>query len=186
MTRVINAADVVAPLVGADAKGERPSRQDRRARLAALLGAIAIFVSLINFVNGVFDLVNVSEWPLARAWPLVIAALFIAGVGLSIYTIRTATTRRRRWQAGVLLGAVVLAAVLWGGWTAYQRLKPPDEFLVTVNQFDGSQASSKLDIARSISDGLRSELRDVHEAIAVERTNAPVEDEVPAQIGRKP
>lgn len=177
LTRVIRAADVVAPLVGADPKGERPSRQDRRARLAALLGAIAIFVSLVNFVNGVFDLVNVTEWPLARAWPLVIAVLFIAGVGLSIYTIRTASSRRRRWQAAVLLGAVVLAALLWGGWTAYQRFKPPGEFLVTVNQFDGSQASAKLDIARSISDGLRSELRDVDETIAVERTNAPVEDE---------
>ncbi len=181
LTRVINAAGVVAPLVGADPKGERPSRQDRRARLAALLGAIAIFVSLINFVNGVFDLVNVSEWPLARAWPFVIAALFIAGVGLSIYTIRTASTRRRRWQAAVLLGAVVLAALTWGGWTAYQRFKPAAGFLVTVNQFDGSQASAKLDIARSISDGLRSELRDVHEAIAVERTNAPVEDEMQAR-----
>ncbi len=184
LTRVLMAADVVAPLVGADAKGERPARQDRRARLAALLGAIAIFVALINFVNGVLDLVNVSEWPLVRAWPFVIAALLVAGVGLSVYTIRTAPTRRRRWEAAAVLVAVAVAALTWGSWTAYQRFKPAEAFLVTVNQFDGSQASAKLDIARGISDSLRRELVDVDAPIAVERTGEPVEDEAQArQLG---
>lgn len=181
LTRVLQAADLVAPLVGQKAGDLRPAQHDRRSRLAALLGAVAIFVALINFANDVFDLVNVSTWPLVRAWPFLIAALLVVGVGLAFYTLRHSATPRRRWQAAVLLTAVVFTALAWGGWTAFRRLQPPSEFLVTVNQFDGSQASIKLDIARTIAEGLEMELGGVDETIAVERTAQPLAGEAEAR-----
>ncbi len=177
LTRVLQAADLVAPLVGKKPGEMRPSGGDRRARLAALMGAIAVFVAFVNFVNDIFDLINLGDFPLARLGPWLIAVLLLLGAGLSVYTMRRAASSRRRLQALLLLAAIVLLSLVWGGWTAYQRLRPASEFLVTVNQFDGSQASIRLDIARTIAEGLEIELEGVDESIDVERTAQPLANE---------
>lgn len=186
LTRVLQAADLVAPLVGKTPGEIRPAGRDRRARLAALMGAIAIFVAFVNFVNDIFGLINVGNLPLARLGPFLVAALLLVGAGLAVYTLRHAASRRRRAQAVLLLASMLLLTLVWGGWTAYQRLRPASEFLVTVNQFDGSQASIKLDIARTIAEGLEIELEELDETIAVERTAEPLADDQEArQLGQR-
>lgn len=181
LTRLLDAAQVMAPLVGSAAPAAPPPRQDRRARLAALFGAIAIFVALINFISDLAGLVNLGGVPLRRVWPLLVGGLLLAGAGLAIRTLRHAPTRQRRGQAAALLAAILITTLAWGGWTAFRRLQPPAAFLITVNQFDGSQSDRQLNIAREIADSLRIALRDVGDIAAVELTAQPLADETQAR-----
>lgn len=181
LTRLLDAANIVAPLVGKSEQTELPSRSDGRARLAALFGAIAIFVALINFISDLAGLVNIGRLPVGRIWPFLVGGLLLAGAGFSIRALRHAPTPRRRVQAAGLLAAILIVSLAWGGWTAFRRLQPPARVLITVNQFDGSASDRRLDIAREIADSLRLALRDVGDLAAVELTAEALADETQAR-----
>ncbi|MCP4164391.1 MAG: tetratricopeptide repeat protein [Chloroflexi bacterium] len=145
------------------------------------MGVVAILVALVNFINGIFDLVNVSSVPFKSLGSWFVVLVLAIGIGLSVFTWQQASRKRRRIQAGAILIALLLTAIAWGGWALTQRLIPLSEFIVTVNSFSPRKTTLQLDIARDVVDTLRSELSDFDDIVRVENTDEVVEDEVQAR-----
>ncbi len=81
---------------------------------------------------------------------------------------------------------ILLVGLVWGGYTTYARLRPPEGFLVLIADFDGSNATRKGDFAGRIGTELIGELRDVSDAVTVERSLETYTDSEAAQAaGRK-
>jgi serine/threonine-protein kinase len=186
LTGLLKVASVFAPLVGQESKPVDGTPRDRRSRLAAAMGAIGILLASVQLLVGAFDLVSRPLAVLGRFLPYVIVVLLVGGAVLSAgVALRTSSARRRRQAAGFLL-VILLVGTVWGGVTIYNRLRPPEGFLVLIGDFDGSNATRKGDFAGRIGAELISELREVGDAVIVERSLETYADSAAAlAAGRK-
>lgn len=186
LTGLLKVASVFAPLVGQEPKPVGDTPRDRRSRLAAAMGAIGILLASLQLLVGAFDLVSRPAAVLGKFLPYIIVVLLVGGAVLSIGVALRSPTLRRRRQALSLLLLILLVGLVWGGYTAYDRLRPPEGFLVLIADFDGSNATRKGDFAGRIGAELIDELRQVSDLVTVERSLETYADAAAAQAaGRK-
>lgn len=181
LTRLTNVAEFVAPLVGHEVPTIRDVPQDRRGLLLALLGIIGILCAVLEFVTQALDLLVGPAAPLVRAWPYLVALLLVAGAGGSLYLALRAPVRVHRRRATRLLSLIVVVALAWGAWSIYSRLAPPGGFMVAIAEFDGSQATRRVDFARRIFEQLQNELADIDAAVSIVRTHETYPDAATAR-----
>lgn len=186
LTGLLQVASVFAPLVGQESKPVGDTPRERRGRLAAAMGAIGILLASLQLLVEAFDLVSRPAAVLGKFLPYMIVVLLAGGAVLSAgVTLRSSAPRRRRQAASFLL-LILLVGLVWGGYTAYTWLRPPQGFLVLIGDFDGSNATRKGDFAGRIGAELIAELRDVSDVVIVERSLETYADSAAAQAaGRK-
>ncbi len=181
LTGLLKVASIFAPLVGQEAKPVEDTPRERRARLAALMGAIGILLAVLQLIVGAFDLISRPAALLGKYLPYVIVVLLVGGAFLSLRVLLRTPSQRRRRQAGALLVTIVLVGLTWGGFTLYNRLRPPHGFLVLVADFDGANATRKGDFAGRIGAELTRELVTLGDTVSVERTLETYADAQAAQ-----
>ncbi len=186
LTGLLKVASVFAPLVGQESKPVGDTPRDRRSRLAAAMGAVGILLASLQLLAGAFDLISRPAAVLGKYLPYVIVALLVGGAVLSVGVALRSPAPRRRRQALSLLLLILLVGLVWGGYTAYDRLRPPEGFLVLIADFDGSNATRKGDFAGRIGAELIDELSQVSDLVTVERSLETYTDSAAAQAaGRK-
>ena len=186
LTGLLKVASVFAPLVGQESRPIGDTPRDRRGRLAAAMGAIGILLASLQLLVGAFDLVSRPAAVLGKFLPYIIVVLLVGGAVLSVGVALRSPAPRRRRQALSLLLLILLVGLVWGGYTAYDRLRPPEGFLVLIADFDGSNATRKGDFAGRIGAELIDELRSVSDKVTVERSLETYADSTAAQAaGRK-
>ncbi|MEI2688390.1 MAG: tetratricopeptide repeat protein [Anaerolineae bacterium] len=186
LTGLLRVASVFAPLVGQESKPVGDTPRDRRSRLAAAMGAVGILLASLQLLAGAFDLVSRPAAVLGKFLPYLIAALLVGGAVLSVGVALRSPAPRRRRQASALLLLILLVGLVWGGYTAYDRLRPPEGFLVLIGDFDGANATRKGDFAGRIGAELIDDLRQVSDLVTVERSLETYADSAAAQAaGRK-
>ena len=164
------ATETVAPLVARQAPKPDDLPTDTRGRWATALAITGILVAVLQFLVQFYDLVTRPLAPLARALPYLAAGLLLAGAALGIYALLRAHTRRQRLvSAGATLVALAVAGS-WGGWLAYDALRPPEGYRILISEFDGSAAGEHIDFGRRIAENLRSQLLDAGQPIEIKRT----------------
>lgn len=181
LTGLLKVASIFAPLVGQESKPVAESPPERRGRLAAIMGAVGILLASVQLVAGAFDLASRPAALLGRYLPYVIVVLLVGGALLSLRLFLRASSLRRRRQAGALLVTIVLAGLAWGGFTLYDRLRPPDGFLVLIADFDGTNATRKGDFAGRIGAELTRELAALGDTVTIERSLETYADAESAQ-----
>ncbi len=174
-------ASVFAPLVGQESKPVGDTPRDRRSRLAAAMGAVGILLASLQLLAGAFDLISRPAAVLGKYLPYVIVVLLVGGAVLSVGVALRSPAPRRRRQALSLLLLILLVGLVWGGYTAYDRLRPPEGFLVLIADFDGSNATRKGDFAGRIGAELIDELSQVSDLVTVERSLETYTDSAAAQ-----
>ncbi|HSN76787.1 MAG TPA: tetratricopeptide repeat protein, partial [Anaerolineae bacterium] len=186
LTGLLKVASVFAPLVGQESQPVDAAPRERRGRLAAAMGAVGILLASLQLLAGAFDLVSRPAAVLGKYLPYVIVVLLVGGAVLSVGVVLRSPAPRRRRQAASLLLLILLVGLAWGGYTAYDRLRPPEGFLVLIADFDGSNATRKGDFAGRIGAELIDELRQVSDLVMVERSLETYSDSAAAQAaGRK-
>jgi hypothetical protein len=50
------------------------------------------------------------------------------------------------------LALALVAGAGWGGWMSYNRLQPPKKTIALISDFDGSQATRRVDFGRRITE----------------------------------
>ena len=186
LTGLLKVASVFAPLVGQDSAPVGETPRERRGQLAAAMGAVGILLASLQLLTDAFDLVSRPAAVLGRFLPYVIVVLLVGGAILvGGVAVRSSMPRRRR-RAALFLAVILLVGLVWGGITAYAWLRPPQGFLVLIADFDGSNATRKGDFAGRIGEELVAELRDVGDAVTIERSLETYSDAEAAQAaGRK-
>lgn len=170
LTGLLKMANIFAPLIGKSPVPPEEAPRESRGRWAAAMGAIGILLASLQFIIGTISLISKPAAIIGRWLPYVVAALLAGAALLSArVAIRTTSATRRR-QAVLSVVVILLAGTGWGGYTLYQRLKPPEGFLVLIADFDGTSASRKGDFAQRIGSELIDQLTDVRDDVAVRRT----------------
>jgi tetratricopeptide (TPR) repeat protein/tRNA A-37 threonylcarbamoyl transferase component Bud32 len=112
-----------------------------------------------------------ASWPLGTALPwlalflLATAALATARVGWQ------APSRVERLQAAGMLVLMLALASAGGAWLATSRPTVADSVVVAVSQFDGREATQRVDFGRRIFEQLEGELSEYDTPISIIRTN---------------
>jgi tetratricopeptide (TPR) repeat protein len=181
LTGLLKVASVFAPLVGQESTPVDATPRERRGRLAAAMGAVGILLASLQLLAGAFDLVSRPAAVLGKYLPYVIVVLLVGGAVLSVGVALRSPAPRRRRQAAALLLLILLVGLVWGGYTAYDWLRPPEGFLVLIADFDGSNATRKGDFAGRIGTELIEELRQVSDLVTVERSLETYADSAAAQ-----
>ena len=158
LTGLLKVASVFAPLVGQQAAPTDATPQELRGRLAAAMGAIGILLASLQLLIGAFNLISRPVAVLGRALPYLIAVLLAGGALLSARVALRTASRPRRRRASMLLALILLVGIGWGGYTAYNWLRPPDGFLVLIADFNGANATRKGDFAQRIGSELIDQL----------------------------
>lgn len=169
---MIDAADLVGPLIGRRAPELSKTPQDRRGLVATILGVVGIMLAALQFLVSALDLVTRQTLPLFNALPYVVVAFLVGGAALSVYILlRSPSTVYRRRAAGAL-ALIVVGGLAWGGWTLYERARPATGFIIAIADFDGAKANRQVDFARRLYDQLRADFQDLGSQvpITVERT----------------
>ncbi len=173
---VARATETVAPLVARQAPKVEEIPEDRRGRLATVLAIVGILMAVFQFMVQFYDLVTRPLAPLLGALPYIVAGLLVAGVGFGVYAaVRAKSPRHRLFALGSTL-LVLMVALTWGGWLAYDALRPPAGYRILVSEFDGSKARDYIDFGQRIAENLRSQLANVGQPIEVRRTTAVYAD----------
>ncbi|OQA42232.1 MAG: Serine/threonine-protein kinase PknH [Chloroflexi bacterium ADurb.Bin325] len=167
---LLQAANIFAPLIGKSPVPAEEMLRESRGRWAAAMGAIGILLASLQFIMGAISLISKPAALIGRWLPYVVAVLLAAAALLAVRAARRATSARQRGQALLGLAVILLAGVGWGGYTLYDRLRPPDSFLVLIADFDGAGASRKGDFAQRIGSELVDQLNVVRDDITVRRT----------------
>ncbi len=176
LTQLGAAAEIFAPMVGRQAPDVHRAPEDRRSLIATILGIVGILFASLQVLVQFFDLVTRPIGPLMNALPYVIAALFAGGAALALYVVVRSPLRATRQRASVALALTLVAGVAWGGWSIFNRYSPPGRFIVAIADFDGSQASRRVDFARRIYDQINAEMQDVGAQVEVQRTSETYKD----------
>ena len=186
LTGLLKVASVFAPLVGQDSAPVGETPHERRGQLAAAMGAVGILLASLQLLTDAFDLVSRPAAVLGKFLPYVIVILLVSGAILVGGVAVRSSQPRRRKRAALFLAVILLVGLVWGGITAYAWLRPPQGFLVLIADFDGSNATRKGDFAGRIGEALVAELRDVGDAVTIERSLETYSDAEAAQAaGRK-
>ncbi|MBI4785598.1 MAG: tetratricopeptide repeat protein [Chloroflexi bacterium] len=170
LSRLGAAAELAAPLVGRQAPNVRQAPRDRRSQLATVLGILGILFAALQFITQVFELLARPIGPLLAALPLLIALLFVASAALSLYLVVRSPLRVNRLRAGAFLAVLLIGGAAWGGWSLFNRLTPPSNFLVLISDFDRSKSSRIVDFPRRIALDIQKNLQDVGGNVVVEQT----------------
>lgn len=173
---VARATETVAPLVARQAPKADDIPADRRGRWATALAITGILMAVLQFLVQFYDLVTRPLAPLAGALPYLAAGLLLAAAGAGIYALLRARTRRQRLTSAAATLFILLVAGSWGGWLAYDTLRPPQGYRILISEFDGSAAGETIDFSRRIAETLRSQLADAGQPIEIKRTTAVFTD----------
>ena len=174
------AAEVVAPLIGRQAPLVREPPRDRRGLLATVLGLLGILLTAFQFISGAFDLVSRSIGRILLVLPYWIAALLCAGAGLSLYRAVRPRSATERKQAVAFFSVLVLVGAAWGGWTLYERMRPPDGIVIAIGDFE-ARSSRQVDFARRIYEQLNAEVGDPGARVILQRTFRSYADDAAAR-----
>lgn len=170
LTGLLKMANIFAPLIGKSPVPAEETPQESRSRWAAAMGAIGILLASLQFIIGTISLISKPAALVGRWLPYVVAALLAGAALLSARVAFRTTSATRRRQAVLSVVVILLAGAGWGGYTLYQRLRPPEGFLVLIADFDGTSASRKGDFAQRIGSELIDQLTDIRDDVAVRRT----------------
>ena len=173
---IARATETVAPLVARQAPKAEDIPGDRRGRVATVLAITGILMAVLQFLVQFYDLMTRPLAPLRGALPYIVAGLLLAGVGFGVYTAMRAQSRRRRLLALGSTLLVLLVALGWSGWLAYDALRPPAGYRILISEFDGSKAGEYIDFGQRIAENLRSQLADAGQPIEIRRTAALYSD----------
>ncbi len=117
MARLAEQLEVLSPLIGHSIPA---AYRDGRSRLASTLGLVGLLFALLKFAT---DFLNVAE----KAWrpvglvlqslPILVGLLLLTGAGLALLAWRRPNRLLNRQRALGLFAGLVLAGLLWSGWT---------------------------------------------------------------------
>ena len=176
---LIDFADLLGPLVGRT-PSVRGAPRDRRGQVATILGVIGIVLAAFQFLNTVFSMVTVNVAPLVAVLPYLIAALLVCGGVLALLTALRPGPPLRRRRATAVFAATAIVGVAWGGWTLYDRIRPPPGVVVAVADFQ-RQGTRVVEFGQHIYDALRPQVADTGGDIILERTFQTYADQASAQ-----
>ena len=170
MVKLAAVAEVVAPLVGRKAPAPEQTSRDWRGRLAFVFSVISVLFAVMQFSMTFFNVVWSPLAPLITRPLYLIGSLLAISATYSLYTVMRAVTQRQRRRAVTLFSITLLVGATWGGWFAYDYLRPPSGLLITIAEFDGKGSSQHIDFARRIDNQLTTELQDAGIQIEIKRT----------------
>jgi len=184
---LMTTAEVIGPLVGRT-PASRGASQNRRALIASVLSVVGILLAVFQLLITVSSLAKASLAPLLAPLaavlpylPFVIAALLVCGGLLALFTaLRPGPGLHRRKGTLIFGAATLLIGLAWGGWTLYDRLRPPPGVIITVADFVQS-GTRKVDFGHHIYEALRREMGDAGEEVTLQRANRSFADEAAAR-----
>jgi serine/threonine-protein kinase len=170
-------------------KPPKTAEPPRRAALQAMLREnqqllVAVVLALLGLAAGTAygasRLAGLSL-PLGNYLPFLAAFLLASSALASALMWWRAPARPQRMQATVMLALVGLVGVAGGRWLATSPSVGGDGLVVAVGQFDGREATRRVDFGRRIFEELQAELRNVEAAVSVVRTNEVYADAAQAR-----
>lgn len=178
---VARATETVAPLVARQAPKPDEIPADRRGRWATVLAIAGILMAVLQSLVQFFDLLTRPLAPLKGALPYLAAGLLLLAAGAGIYVLLRAHTRRQRMVAAVSTLAVLAAAGVWGGSSAYEAWRPPAGYRILISEFGNHQAPEYRDFANRIAENLHSQLDGTGLPIEIKLTSAVYQDAATAR-----
>ncbi len=172
LVKLARMVGVIAPLAGKAAPSVQEAPSDFRSRLAVILGIISIVFAAYQMVGQLFKVILSPIAPLTKYFPYVIVPLFLAGAGLALVAaLRTPAGVRRR-RAFAVFGVIAAAGLIWGTWSAYNRLRPPSGYIVVLADIRRTDATLPwVDFAGHFEQYLESELTGLETTVRVVRTH---------------
>ncbi len=148
-----------------------PQSRGLRTRLAQFFALLGAAFAIVELLLSTLDLADRTVGRLRAVAPYLIPAILAAGLLGAIYLLVTAASPAQRRRAAVTMVLVVAAGLAWGGWTAYQRLRPPKAIVVMVADFQGQHATKGVDWGRRIFERVNAQVKQLRlgERVEVQR-----------------
>jgi tetratricopeptide (TPR) repeat protein len=179
VARVFEAVDVVAPLANRSAPNPDQFSGDWRSRLAFLFGVISVLYAVLKFIQEFFGWIRQPVALLITSPGYLITILLVGSALFALYAAARATTLRQRRVALSGLSVIMLGGAAWGGWSFFNDLRPPGEFLILIGDF-ANHGVAPTDYAWRIDRELRAELQDSAAPVTVVRSGVVYEDDAAA------
>ena len=141
---------------------------NRLAEGFALFGAI---FAALQLLFATLDLANRTVLLLRQWFPYLVPLTLAIGAVYALYLLIRAEGRRQRGWASGTLGLILLVAGAWGGWSYYEARRPSKAVLILVADFDGREATKKVDWGRRIYEQVTAQVKQaaLGERVDVER-----------------
>lgn len=148
----------VAPLIGRPNAPTKPDTQNRREMIASVIAMIGVLLAALQLLAGTFDLISRLLGPLGNVLPILLLLVLALGAVGAWSVLRHASVAAHRRRATLLLLLMLLGTVGWGGWLAYDKLRPPSGTIVIVASFEPCKTCPERDYGNLIQTRVQQEV----------------------------
>ncbi len=126
---------------------------DRRLRVSLILLALCLIMAALQLS----DLDQQLPATLAVYVPGVVVLLLMISAVVSLLGLVRASSSTRKYSAAMLI-IIACCGLAWGAWLTSRPPVTPRNFVILVGDFDGAQATRRVDFARRIVDQLQTDV----------------------------